>query len=59
MRKQTAILIMLLVTVIWGGGFPATKLSLDFGVTVGIINMVRGAIFTLLVLLCSAARLLQ
>ena len=40
---------MLLVTVIWGGGFPATKLALDFGVTVGITNMVRGAIFTLLV----------
>lgn len=49
MKKQTAILIMLLVTVIWGGGFPATKLALDFGVTVGITNMVRGAIFTLLV----------
>lgn len=49
MSKQTAICIMLLVTLIWGGGFPATKLSLDFGVTVGIINMVRGAIFTLLV----------
>lgn len=41
---------MLLVTVIWGGGFVATKLSLDFGVTVGITNMVRGGIFTLLVL---------
>ncbi|MBR5251458.1 MAG: DMT family transporter [Oscillospiraceae bacterium] len=49
MSKQSAILIMLLVTLIWGGGFPATKLSLDFGVTVGIINMVRGAIFTVLV----------
>lgn len=49
MSKQSAILVMLLVTLIWGGGFPATKLSLDFGVTVGIINMVRGAIFTLLV----------
>ncbi len=49
MSKQTAICIMLLVTLIWGGGFPATKLSLDFGVTVGIINMVRGAIFTILV----------
>ena len=49
MSKQTAIMIMLLVTVIWGGGFPATKLALDFGVTVGITNMVRGAIFTVLV----------
>lgn len=49
MSKQTAILIMLLVTVIWGGGFPATKLSLDFGVTVGITNMVRGGIFMVLV----------
>lgn len=51
MSKRTAILLMLLVTVIWGGGFPATKMSLDFGVTVGITNMVRGAIFTLLVLI--------
>ncbi len=41
---------MLIVTIIWGGGFPATKMSLDFGVTVGITNMTRGAIFTLLVL---------
>ncbi|MBQ7006989.1 MAG: EamA family transporter, partial [Oscillospiraceae bacterium] len=49
MSKQTAIMIMLLVTVIWGGGFPATGLALQFGVTVGIINMVRGAIFTVLV----------
>lgn len=51
MKKQTAILLMLLVTIIWGGGFPATKMSLDFGVTVGITNMTRGAIFTLLVLI--------
>ena len=49
MSKQTAIMIMLLETVIWGGGFPATQLALDFGVTVGITNMVRGAIFTVLV----------
>ena len=28
MSKQSAILIMLLVTLIWGGGFPATKLAL-------------------------------
>jgi len=51
LKKQTAIILMLIVTIIWGGGFPATKMSLDFGVTVGITNMTRGAIFTLLVLM--------
>lgn len=50
MKKQTAIALMLLVTVIWGGGFVATRMSLDFGVTVGITNMLRGAIFTVLIL---------
>ena len=40
---------MLFVTVIWGGGFVATKMSLEGGVTVGLTNMIRGGIFTLLV----------
>lgn len=50
MKKHTALFILFLVTVIWGGGFPATKLALDYGVTVGLMNMIRGAIFSLLIL---------
>ena len=39
MKKQTAILVMLLVTIIWGGGFVAIKIALDMGVTVGLMNL--------------------
>ena len=49
MKKQTAILVMLLVTIIWGGGFVAIKMALDMGVTVGLMNMIRAAMFTLIV----------
>lgn len=49
MKKQTAIFCLLAVTIIWGSGFVATKMAIDFGVSVGIINCIRGLIFTLLV----------
>jgi len=50
MKKQTAILVMLLVTIIWGGGFVAIKIALDMGVTVGLMNMIRAAMFTVITL---------
>lgn len=50
MKKQTAILVMLLVTIIWGGGFVAIKIALDMGVTVGLMNMIRAAMFTAIIL---------
>lgn len=50
MKKQTAIFCLLLATVIWGSGFVATKMALDFGVSVGITNGVRGFIFAVMVL---------
>ncbi|MBQ8733862.1 MAG: DMT family transporter, partial [Anaerotignum sp.] len=46
-----AILIMLLVTVSWGGGFVAIKMGIDLGVPVGLMNMIRAAIFTVLILI--------
>lgn len=49
MKKQTAILLLVIVTVIWGGGFVAIKLSLDSGVSAGMLNMIRGLIFTVIV----------
>ena len=49
MKKQTAILLLVIVTVIWGGGFVAIKLSLDSGVSAGMLNMIRGLIFTMIV----------
>lgn len=49
MRKHTAILLLVIVTIIWGGGFVAIKLSLDAGVSAGMLNMIRGLIFTVLV----------
>ena len=52
LKKQTAIIVLFIVTVIWGGGFIGIKMALDYGVTVGLINMIRGFIFTLLVFIC-------
>lgn len=46
MKKNTAILLLLLVTVIWGGGFIAIKMCLNYGMTSGTLNMCRGAIFS-------------
>ncbi len=50
MKKQTAIFLLVIVTVIWGGGFVATKLALDSGISRGMLNMLRGGIFSLLML---------
>ncbi len=52
MKKQTAILLLIIVTVIWGGGFVAIKLALDAGVTAGLLNMLRGGIFAGLIFIC-------
>lgn len=49
MKKQTAIFLLVIVTVIWGGGFVGIKLALDNGVSAGTLNMIRGAIFTFVV----------
>ena len=49
MKKQTAIIIMFIVTIIWGGGFVAIKMALDMGVTVGLMNMIRAAMFSVIV----------
>ncbi len=49
MKKQTAALLLLIATIIWGGGFVATKIILDTGFSPGLLNIVRGFIFSLLV----------
>ncbi|MBQ8604250.1 MAG: DMT family transporter [Oscillospiraceae bacterium] len=49
MKKHTAIFLLIIVTIIWGGGFVAIKLSLDAGVSAGMLNMIRGLIFTVIV----------
>lgn len=49
MKKQTAILLLIIVTIIWGGGFVAIKQALDYGVSDGLLNMIRGLIFSVLV----------
>lgn len=52
MKKQTAIFLLIVVTVIWGGGFVAVKQTLDLGVTAGMLNTLRGRIFAALVFAC-------
>lgn len=59
MKKQTAILLLFIVTIIWGGGFVAVKMSLDGGVTVGLTNMIRGGIFTVLVFICFRSQIMS
>ena len=49
MKKSTAILMLIIVTVIWGGGFIGIKMALDGGMTAGTLNMARGFIFTAIV----------
>ena len=43
---------MFIVTIIWGGGFVAIKMALDMGVTVGLMNMIRAAMFSIIVFVC-------
>ncbi|MBQ5783314.1 MAG: EamA family transporter, partial [Oscillospiraceae bacterium] len=49
MKKSTAILMLIIVTVIWGGGFIGIKMALDGGMSAGLLNMSRGLLFSLIV----------
>ena len=51
MKKSTAIIMLIIVTVIWGGGFIGIKMALDGGMSAGMLNMARGFIFSAIVLL--------
>ncbi len=59
MKKQTAIFLLLIVTVLWGGAFSAVKISLDMGVTVGLINVIRGFIYISMVFICFPKQVLN
>ncbi|MBQ7902564.1 MAG: DMT family transporter [Oscillospiraceae bacterium] len=49
MKKSTAIILLVIVTVIWGGGFIGIKMALDRGMSAGMLNMARGFIFSTVV----------
>lgn len=49
MKKSTAIFLLVIVTIIWGGGFIGIKMALDGGMTAGTLNMARGFIFSAIV----------
>lgn len=51
MKKQTAIILLVIVTIIWGGSFVATKMVIDNGMTAGVLNIIRGFVFAMLVFL--------
>ncbi|NMB98052.1 MAG: DMT family transporter [Clostridiaceae bacterium] len=51
MTTRTANLMLLLISILWGSGFIATKVVLDANVTAGFINLIRGSIFSVLTLL--------
>lgn len=46
MKKSQANLLLLLVAVIWGGGFIFVEILLNAGMAPGMITMIRGAIFS-------------
>ena len=45
MTKLIANALLLVVAVLWGSGFVATKFALDANVPAGFINFFRGLIF--------------
>jgi drug/metabolite transporter (DMT)-like permease len=47
MKKYQANLLLLLVSVIWGGGFIFVEILLDIGMSAGMITMIRGLIFAI------------
>lgn len=51
LKKSSANLMLMVVTVLWGSGFVVTKMALDLNTSTGLINMVRGLIFALLTFL--------
>ncbi len=59
MKKSTAIVLLVIVTVIWGGGFIGIKMALDNGMSAGMLNMVRGLIFSLVVFIAFPKKVLS
>jgi drug/metabolite transporter (DMT)-like permease len=49
LKKTSANLMLVAVTVLWGSGFIVTKMALDQNATTGLINIARGLIFALLI----------
>lgn len=47
-KRYSANLILIGVTVLWGSGFIATKMAIDFNVSSGLINIIRGLLFAVL-----------
>ena len=48
LKKSTADLLLIVVTLLWGSGFVATKIAIDNNAPTGMINLIRGGIFALL-----------
>lgn len=59
LKRYSANLILVGVTVLWGSGFVATKMAIDFNVSPGLINIIRGALFTLLTFVFFSKRIIK
>lgn len=57
LNKHTANLLLVFITLLWGLGFVVTSYAMEQGVGVGLLNIMRGAIFCLLVLAFYAKKL--
>lgn len=52
-------ILLVLVTLLWGGGFVATKFCLELGLSSGLIVIVRGGLFMVLTFAFFAKRILK
>lgn len=58
-KKPFAILLLVLVTVIWGSGFTIVKLLLNAGFSAGMVNMFRGFGLAALILIFFGKRVIK
>jgi drug/metabolite transporter (DMT)-like permease len=51
MKRNSAIVILFIVSLIWGGGFICVKMCIESGMSPGLVTMLRGLVFSLAVFL--------
>jgi drug/metabolite transporter (DMT)-like permease len=59
LNRTSANTILLVITIFWGFAFICTKIALNAGMSAALINLIRGSIFTFLVLLFFFKRIIK
>ncbi len=58
-KRYSANIILIGVTILWGTGFVGTKIAIDANVPVGLINIIRGTLFAILTFIFFHKRILS